>query len=46
MKLNIMTKMQVKQIVEAELRKQETRISKIMDRLRKRILNLELRLKK
>jgi hypothetical protein len=41
-----MTKMQVKQIVEAELRKQETRISKIMDRLRKRILNLELRLKK
>jgi len=46
MKLNIITETQVKRIVEAELRKQETRICKIIDRLRKRVLNLELRLKK
>ena len=40
-KIEIMTKAQVKLIVEEELRKQSHHFYKILDRLRKRIIKLE-----
>ena len=41
MKIEILTKFKVKQIIEMELRKSEARIGKIIDRLRRRVNDME-----
>ncbi len=41
MNLEIISKSQVQSIVDAEIRRSETRMLKVIDRLRKRIVELE-----